>query len=721
VSDLISVDPDRCNQAAGQLDTLRDALNANVPTIINTLNMYWSSGVGSAENLGALSKAQGQAPVDAATMRTRAMLAAIAANGSQGQAYSIDGMVTIPGDPSVAAAADAQAEAQALAQAEANGNKQASRAAIQAIQQDIQSHLAEGQAGAAWLATFYNGAAPQVAGLANVLHGQDGTGLTPLSAQDQQILNAYATGLAAVDKSGALTQNAISQLTAAPTLWSATMLLKYGPSGSAYSTATAWATDSHGQLQNGQNGQPAVIEQGLLAQMTHAVYQASQNGSLTIPLNWQDAQWADQMKQMQSAMQSQDPFTSMLQLDAQNKVAAGQVLAGQDGAAIAKTLLQQPFMNYMQGYTQGYSGPGQFTVNGFGGDKGGIDTHTFMVDPTVIQNFLDAATQNPADIAGSPPRGNDPLSYQAAQAAINIINNAPSTNNIVIAEPVRQALLTTFGRYLPDIASSTNYNASQASGVPQASSNGGIWNLHLDGMDANGPLATFMKQIEYVGKDAGIMQGVVATAFGNQYGQEVAGAGQNPVSGQLAGDLAKLYGMTVTQQQNLGYSQQQATDAANAELNTIVSMAENAAGLIPGGGTVMTVAKDLKGVVTPAIPTFSTSNAAHQAASDLNAYAQGEGMLNVPMVQGLINAGVVVPPANASWYQNGQISPNGAFVTWWQMNKGYYVYDLPKYNNPPGASLPPNPNNSQTMEAWQNIYGVTNMDLVRQMQTAEGN
>jgi hypothetical protein len=719
VSDLISVDPDRCSQAAGQLDTPRDALNANVSTITSTLNMYWSSGVGSAENLGVLTRAQGQAPVDAATMRTRGMLAQIAANGSQAQAYSIDGMVTIPGDPNVAAAADAQAEAQALAQAEANGNKQAARASIQAIQLDIQSHLAEGQAGAAWLAAFYNGAAPQVAGLANVLHGQDGTGLTPLSTQDQQILNAYATGLAAVDKSGALNQNAISQLTAAPTLWSATMLLKYGPSGSAYSTATAWATGANGQLQNGQNGQPAVVTLGLLAQMTNAVYQASQNGSLTIPLNWQDAQWAAQMKQMQSTLQSQDPFGSMLQLDAQNKVAAGQVLAGPDGAAIAKILLQQPFMNYTQGYAQGYSGPGQFTVNGFGGDKGGIDNRTFLVNPTVIQNFLDAATQNPANIAGSPPRGNDPLSYQAAQAAINIINNVGSTSNIVIAEPVRQALLTTFGRYLPDIATSVNYNQAASSTTPQLTR--GTFMLRLNGADTNGAVATFMKQIQYVGKDAGVLQGEVATALGNQYGLQVIGQGQNPGDSNLASDLATLYGMTITQQQNLGYSAAQAQDAANAELNTIVSMAENAAGLIPGGGTAMTIAKDLKGVVTPAIPTLSTSNAARKAASDLNAYAQTEGMLNVPLVQGLINSGVVVPPSGASWYQNGQISPNGDFVTWWDQNKGYFVYDLPKYNNSPGPSLPANSTNSQTMEGWRNLFGITNMNLIRQMQTAEGN
>lgn len=607
---------------------------------------------------------------------------------------------------------DAQTAAQLLAEAEASGNSKAARAAVQAIQQDIQIHIDQGSAGTAWLTAFYNAAGPQIAGLANTLHSEDGTGLTPLSKQDQQILNTYATGLAAVSKAGTLQQSTIDQLTADSTLWSATMLLKYGPSGSAYGTQTGFVNG-----QNGQNGKAAVIQQGLLAQMTDAVYQASQNGTLNIPLNWQDAQWADQQKQLLSEMQSQDPFTTMLQLDAQNKVAAGQVLAGPDGAAIAKALEQQPFMNYLQGQTQGYSGPGQYTVNGFGADKGGPFNHEFLINQQVIANFLNAATQDPTYPGQSPPRGTDALSYQAAQAAINILNNVPSPNNVDMAEPVRQALLTTLGRYMPDIASSMNFNSGNSSTWPQPVQ--GTFMLQLNGQ-GNGPLATLLQQIESNAHDAGVLQGEIASAFGNQYGLQAAGQGQSPGDSNLASDLAKLYGMTITQQQNLGYSAKQAQDAANAEINTIISMGEAGVGLIPGGKAV-TAAKGLASVGFPAIPTLSTDNAAQQAASDLNNYATTEGMLNIPMVQGLINAGIVVPPSGASWYQNGQVVPNGQFVTWWDEHKGYYVRDLPTYNNPPGQPLPSNPDSSLTMEGWENIYGITNMNLIRQMQTAEGN
>jgi hypothetical protein len=77
----------------------------------------------------------------------------------------------------------------------------------------------------------------------------------------------------------------------------------------------------------------------------------------------------------------------------------------------------------------------------------------------------------------------------------------------------------------------------------------------------------------------------------------------------------------------------------------------------------LTAAKGLLSVGTPLIPTLSTDNASKQAVADLASYAQSEDTLNVPIVQGLINAGVVVPPAGASWYQNGQIVANGSFVT----------------------------------------------------------
>jgi hypothetical protein len=45
----------------------------------------------------------------------------------------------------------------------------------------------------------------------------------------------------------------------------------------------------------------------------------------------------------------------------------------------------------------------------------------------------------------------------------------------------------------------------------------------------------------------------------------------------------------------------------------------------------------------------------------------------------------------------------------------------PRGTDPPGKKLAINPTNSYTMEGWRNTMGVVNMDLIRQMQTEEGN
>jgi hypothetical protein len=416
-------------------------------------------------------------------------------------------------------------------------------------------------------------------------------------------------------------------------------------------------------------------------------------------------------------------------------VAAGQVLADPSyGPAIAKVLEQQPFMYYLENDGPDYGDPGNFTVMG-SAEKGGVDYRSFMYNQQLIENFLDAATTNFADPAGSPPR-TGPLGYQAAQAAINIIENTPDPSNITITKPVRQALLTTYGRYMPDLAASTNFGPGQSSNSPQILA--GVWNLHLDGKQDGGPVAQFIRQIAADPTDAGIMQGETASAMGNMYGLQVAhqGPDQTVYSSDLAADLASLYGMTVTQTQNFHYQQAEAEDVAHAQINTLISMAEAGAALIPGGGeaegigaAAETALKDAQAALpvgVPLIPTFSTDNASNEAAQDLINYAQDESVLDVPMVQGLVNAGVVTP--QPSWYQNGQVVANVAFATWWQAHKGLLASSLPQYNEPPYLNpepgikpLPDNATNGMTPEAWQKVNGAFNMWLTRELQTEEGN
>lgn len=271
--DEVGVDPERLAELAAALENLRDVLAQNVPVIVNTLEEYSNGGTGQPRNLMPLKQAQARSAEDADDMRARSDLAQALMN----QADACPTTVTIGWDSSQREldAASAAADAKILATAEGKNDPQA-RAQIQAVQADIQDHLDEGDT--AWLKAFYDQASPQVAGLASVLNSEDGTGTVLLSPADEKILNTYASGLALLSRTGSLTQPVIDKYASAPDLWSVAMLVKYGPDGSAYGTATSFAP-----------GSTSRIQQGFLAQVTDAVYSATGSGTITLPVDWAKA------------------------------------------------------------------------------------------------------------------------------------------------------------------------------------------------------------------------------------------------------------------------------------------------------------------------------------------------------------------------------------------------------------------------------------------------
>jgi hypothetical protein len=235
LSDEVGVSPEQVDKLASALENLRDVLTANVPTIVNTLGSYWNGGTGQPVNLKVLKQAQARSPGDAADMRARSNLAQAWMSNPANIDVVTGGVAYIPWDTASVNSQDATLDAQRLADAEKSGNL----AEIQAVEKDIQDHLAEGQAGLPFLADFYNAAGPTVAGLAASLYSEGGSNFKqPFTPQDQQILNIYASGLAYVLKNGsgptALTPQTLDALEHAPDMWSVAMLVKYGPPAAAY-------------------------------------------------------------------------------------------------------------------------------------------------------------------------------------------------------------------------------------------------------------------------------------------------------------------------------------------------------------------------------------------------------------------------------------------------------------------------------------------------------
>jgi hypothetical protein len=687
-SDEVGVDPGRVSQAAGALESLRDALAANVPVIVNLMNEYWSSGAGAPISLASLHQAQSRSVDDATQMRTRAQLAE--AWLAQSVNLAGDGsMVNIPWSGPALDSADSSIEASQLATAlaEAKTNPAAARTAISAIEQEIREHVADGAKGTPWLQDFYNQAAPSVANLATTLHGLANGDprlnfvdrFNVLTQQDQQILSAFGQGLAVADKAG-LSPEAVNAIANAPDAWSAAMLVKFGPPGS------LWAT-----------GEPATPQNpdglSLLAQLTNHVYEQEQNGTLRIPIGSGARYEMGDQDKLANVLSQYDPLQVMMQADAQNKNAAWQVMGGKDGNALAKMLLNSvngdlPNLDarFLQGpmgdngqyapyfimYPPGKSVPendswGQILLN--------------TPDQNVVGSFLDAAT--------SAPRGNDVNAKYAAQAALNIILNTPPPLTSPIdgsyagqSPPVQLALLHLAQRYQLDLAESTTYDGSgtvlqfdNQPGNPYIIKVPGVQQGTTDDPAGTTPLSVFLREILADPATAGVLTASVKTGLGRYYAiSQTAGF---PPGGPSAPDqdMAALLGRINTESGNIKFNAAQQQDEQNAETNSLIDFAKDAVTWVPVVGDYADKAVSVANLFG-VIPALSTDNAALTQQVNEHDFAVEETKINVPMVQALISAHAVPASAlqNQPWLQNGQIDLSGnnaaAFSTWYDQYKG---------------------------------------------------
>ncbi len=726
MSDEVGVDVERIGQLASALENLRDVLAANVPTIVNTMNSYWSGGTGSPISLQPLQQAQSRSVNDAKDIRDRATMAVAYQN--QPSRTLGGNMVDIPWDSSQQQlnvdSAEAAAQILANAESEAKTNPTLARAQIAAVQADMQDNLDAKDT--AYLQAFYdNGGAAAAASLAQTLHDMESPNNTRadsadrfqvLTAADQKTVATFGNGLALADKAG-LSPQTIQTLVNSPNMWSTAMLVKYGPSGS------AWATNEAGN-------QPS-----LLAQLTLKTYQDLENGKITVPVGFGQkygSEYGQQdMNQLYSILQGNDPLQVLMQADAQNKNASWQVLGDkQYGAAITNLLLKGehgdlPGIDGRFAQLPGSNGgeSGTFTLVPPG--KGVPEQDTFGAtsmntpDQKVVGAFLDAAT--------SGPRGSDVNAQESAQAALNIIQaTLPPITDSGKAQPgydpaIIKALQDTFTRYMPDIA----YSARQYAGNPKVALHIGT-NNNVDGGYTlylpPGNLNSFLQEISSTPTDYATMKGAVAAAAGTAEALQLKGVtanGTDPYS-----DLSFLYGDLIQQNGKLHYTAAQIKDTQDAQLNAEISFGESFIKDIPVvGGTTSTLLsydQQLSALGAPQIPQFSTNNAAGAASaaqSDLN-HTELMGM--VPIVQGLTQSNVPVYTketgwvnlqqvgTQGGWYVNGKVVPNSNFWTWVGSSEGSWVQD----------KSGPTPTNTQLNDVYQKM--LNNMQLAAQVNSVSG-
>lgn len=676
MSDEVGVEPELVNKAASALEGLRDALAAHVPTIVNTM-----SGYGAPVNLSVLHQAQARSVDDAASMRSRYNAALAWLND---HSYIPDATTAyIPWDGPALDAVDAKYEAQLLAEAQDPAMDPAwARQQIQSIQADIQDHVAAGDT--EWQKDFYLQAGPNVAKLATTLRQEDGKGLTPLSDPDKKILATYATGLATLTRDGKLTDAETKKLTADFTAaagndpWAAAMLLKSVP-GSAYGSAA--------------NGPGA----NLLAGVSEKVLDAYKNGKLDLPLNLKDYEPGKEPSNddIKAAVTANDPLSAMLALDAQNKTASQEVLAGYDpvtgkinqgaGQEWAKLILTQTAVHNI--YTPVYNMrdpnaasyfkimPGSGPPGGLGdGNDGGPEWNTYTVDPKTIGSFLDAST------AGPRSGGNLSNAEFSAYSAANIILSTPPSegdNGIHLSQPIRQALANTFGRYMPDLGMSAGDHAKTALITDQVYlKNGqqatGGWHFDIPA----DLLSSYLQQVSADPQTYGNLKAQLVDKMGYALGLKLNGISDGTNDDTYA-DLATLYGRLMKEQTTNQYLKGKDTDIRNAMLNALIDQAKDKVDLIPVVGSdaskLISYDEKLKAFGVPQIPEFSTDNASSAAQEGLKNFTEAQLTVMVPVVQGLVQNGQIKP--DPSWYQDGKIVPNEAFYNWYGYQKNAPITD----------------------------------------------
>jgi len=691
----VGVDPDQVAKAATALEQLRDALAANVPTIVNTMSSY-AAGV----NTAVLKQAQARSVGDAADMRARSNLALAWMSNPENIDGTYGGLAFVPWSGQALDNADAKFEAQALALAESSSDPTIAAQQLQGIEQDLKDHMSD----SAWLGAFYSNAAPYVAKLATTLHNLDANGqqynnrFTVLTQSDQQVLATFAKGLAAADKSGTLTPEAVQAIANAPDIWSAAMLIKFGPPGS------AWATSEQKGPQN-----PDGLS--LLAVLTDNVYKDEQTGKIKIPLGGGYNRYtADDQQQLQGTLSNYDPLTVMLKADSQNKNAAWQVMGddnpiyGNPGPSLAKLLLwnTKDLPSLTARFVQGGPNdkgqyPGYFTISPA---EKSVDEATGAIvlnfmDPSIAGAFLDASTSAPRSIDP-----NDLNAKYAAQAAINIIDGTPPASgdgSVKLDPALQQALTDTAQRYLVDLAMSVNNQGDST--VLKPGTQLPAWAINVNGQGSPNSLSDFLNQIASNKDDLASLDAAAKVTFGNIYAQDKLGVLPPGISKTGADmGLAGLLGRIDTAANQNGIDLAKDLDEQHEEYNKMLEFAESTVKFVPVVGEAADEYLDptkamlgLLGVSTE----FSTDNASTAQTVAAQQFAEESTQLHVPMVQSLLNfnapgilasaqqANAGLPP-DQQWLQNGQIvltkANMGQFNGWYEGIAGEPPYKLEDLN-----------------------------------------
>lgn len=642
-SNWVKVDAARAAAAAAALEELRNALAEQVPAIMAALADLRSAGAAMTPP-GSLTDMAAHAGTDAAQMRAAADLAARMERLTPGAAAPVTGMVRLTEgwDDQALTRAAARADAAMLTAALAEPAGPSQAAAIAAVARDVADH--QGDTG--YLTAFWSapGVAVTVAGLAGALNRANGHDLTALTKPDQAILATYGASLAAATRSGQLSDPASHALDTAfsrpATLWSAAMLLKYGPAGSAYATTTG---------------------AGLLAAMSRA---ALNNPAVIVPVSMPQAggmaPGVTAIEQQQGALAEYDPLTAILSAAAQNGAAAAEVLGGPAGENYAHVLLA----------TQWNTGGG--TVYPPMDMHVGVPRMVPGIDTSAAPAaFLYAATADRASAA-------------SARSVLSILGaNAQIPAGTTFAPDITGVLISIAESRAPDLALTAGQGDASAS--PGVSTSHGV----PLAIASQSELDAFLRRIVATPVNAGRYLGSLQAKLSLAVRMEVA------AKGYWVRDVGALIGFTqraIGERNFQGAEQVAAAKARDQEIATLL-LAPVMSIPTPSPAKLLDLFRvgalrfwrprlirlaGLEGSEVLADNVVSSGDPARVLFASDQAFVSAKTAAHLAVVQGLVQAGVLKP--NPSFYRDGHIvngpglalmlnqptkTATGATVQWW--------------------------------------------------------
>ncbi|TQS27802.1 hypothetical protein [Microbispora sp. KK1-11] len=631
MGEFVGVDPANLKELTKRLEQLHDLLARHSPLIQQKMQK-WGSEVGTTSLPGLIAAALDDVrDMDARTTRAYELAreqgwsGLTRAPGGLGLTFDRPPDVRLDWEATGQSGYQGKRDAEALAAAVADKNPEDTRIALSGLSERLQRHLADKD----YQAAFWAGAGPLALRAARALYQRAGAAL--FSAESVSVLRALGASLAAAsqmrvgtgeDRRPLLPAETRAALTGNSDPWSVGMLVKYGPDG------RSW--DSH-----------------LLADLTRAMLDARAAGKTIWPPARGRLETDADASRHQRLMADYDAVGAVLQRAAENGMAARHVLGDPaTGPRYARMLVSDSW------HTPGYD-PGPFLSSYV--HPGGTLPPTGQVDLSAPAGaFLKAAV--------SAERGTSVDAKESAWSVVHIVQATADFSKLhpekTLPTAIRQSLIHTAHRYIADFAQGASREYGSGA-TPLGDVGGNPWVAIVNRSELERFLDQALRDPRELGAFKGSADARIAAA--------VTATVKAPGDENFLREMAGLYGLVQRVENGRQFASAQKQDEEATRNQVALSILSGGFGALSfsnpwGPGTI---AQFLTGVTAPVVnDSLDTGHASQALQKNNDAFRNAVFGVELPVVQGLVNAGVLRPPADATWFKDGKVVPNRNLTAW---------------------------------------------------------